>query len=353
MHLVNHARKALGLLIAKSKQFGNFPFEAFSSLYDSLVLPRMDYGAGVWGYRTFPKLQTIQNKAIRHILGVGKNCPVDLLEGDSGWMPVWCRHQFEMLKLWFRLATMDDSRLSKKIFKWSLELANKGKPTWCFHANKLLTQNNLGHLNPNNVTSLSPKEFQTIVITKLTDKANHKWRMRIWDHNTYCTDSGGRLHNYRVIKQQPRPECYISGILCRGHRWVMAALRGGCLPLHIETGRYRAPKTPYHLRTCRLCSSDTVETEFHFVMLCPALDHLRCTFFSCLSNLDTSFTSLTLIDKFKYILSANNHCKIIGKHLYNLYNKSAFQELFTKSFVTALILTGSIWLKSFVSSYCI
>ena len=317
--LSESARKALGLLIAKSKQFGNFPFEAFSSLYDSLVIPRMDYGAGVWGYRTFPKLQTIQNKAIRHILGVGKNCPVDLLEGDSGWMPVWCRHQFEMLKLWFRLATMDDSRLTKKIFKWSLELANKGKPTWCFHANKLLTQINLGHLNPNNVTSLSPKEFQTIVITKLTDKANHKWRMRIWDHNTYCTDSGGRLHNYRVIKQQPRPECYISGILCRGHRWVMAALRGGCLPLHIETGRYRTPKTPYHLRTCRLCSSDTVETEFHFVMLCPALDHLRSTFFSCLSDLDNSFTSLTLIDKFKYILSANNHCRIIGKHLYNLY----------------------------------
>ena len=42
------ARKALGLLIAKSKQFGNFPFEAFSSFYDSLVIPRMDYGAGVW-----------------------------------------------------------------------------------------------------------------------------------------------------------------------------------------------------------------------------------------------------------------------------------------------------------------
>ena len=96
--------------------------------------------------------------------------------------------------------------------------------------------------------------------------------------------------------------------------------------LHIETGRYRAPKTPYHLRTCRLCSSDTVETEFHFVMLCPALDHLRSTFFSCLSDLDNSFTSLTLIDKFKYILSANNHCKIIGKHLYNLY-KTTIQLL--------------------------
>ena len=45
--------------------------------------------------------------------------------------------------------------------------------------------------------------------------------------------------------------------------------------------------------------SCAVETEFHF-MLCPALDHdhLRSTFFSFLSDLDTSFTSLTLIDKF-------------------------------------------------------
>jgi len=55
---------------------------------------------------------------------------------------------------------------------------------------------NLGHLNPGNVNSLSRKEFQAIAITKLTNKANQKWRVRIWDHNNYCTDSGGRLHNY-------------------------------------------------------------------------------------------------------------------------------------------------------------
>ena len=40
--------------------------------------------------------------------------PPDLLEGDSGWVPVPCRHQFEMLKLWHHLATMDDSRLTKR-----------------------------------------------------------------------------------------------------------------------------------------------------------------------------------------------------------------------------------------------
>ena len=44
------------------------------------------FGASI---KTFLKLQTIQNKAI-HVMGVGKNCSVDLLEGDSGWVPVPC-----------------------------------------------------------------------------------------------------------------------------------------------------------------------------------------------------------------------------------------------------------------------
>ena len=165
----------------------------------------MDYGAGVLGF---------------------KNCPVDLLEGDLGWVQVPCRHLFEMLKLWHHLTTMDDSQLTKKIFKWSLALANKGKPSWCFHVKKLLTDIDLGHLNPENVTCLSAKEFQSITIAKLIDKANRKWKVRIWNPNAYSSDSGGRLHNYRVIKQKPSPESYLCEIIFKGHRWVMAAIQG-------------------------------------------------------------------------------------------------------------------------------
>ena len=144
--IAESARKALGLLdlIPKSiaRQSGNFPFEAFDQLtiiYESLVIPRMDYGAGVWGFKAFPKLQTIQNKAI-HVMGVGKNCLVDLLEGDSGWVPVPCRHQFKMLKLWHHLVTMDDSRLTKRFLKWSLALVNKGKSSWCFQSVWILSE---------------------------------------------------------------------------------------------------------------------------------------------------------------------------------------------------------------------
>ena len=149
-----------------------------------------------------------------------------------------------MLKCWHCLA----ARLTKKIFKWSLAIADKGKSSWCFHVTKLLTDTNLG---PENITCLSAKEFQTITIAKLIDKANRKWKVRIWNPNAYSSDSGGRLHNYRVIKHKPSPESYLCNIICKGNWWTMAALRGGCLQLQVEVGRYRTPKTPYHLWTSR------------------------------------------------------------------------------------------------------
>jgi len=34
------------------------------------------------------------------------------------------------------------------------------------------------------------KEFQSITIAKLIDKANHKWKVQIWNPNAYSSDSG-------------------------------------------------------------------------------------------------------------------------------------------------------------------
>ena len=48
----------------------------------------------------------------------------------------------------------------------------------------------------------------------------------------------------------------------------------GCLPLAVETGRYRTPKVPLGERVCKLCNNDKVETEFHFVTECSKLQNL-------------------------------------------------------------------------------
>ena len=41
----------------------------------------------------------------------------------------------------------------------------------------LITHIDLGHLNPENVTCLSAKDFQNRTIAKLTYKANRKWKV--------------------------------------------------------------------------------------------------------------------------------------------------------------------------------
>ena len=73
-------------------------------------------------------------------------------------------------------------------------------------------------------------------------------------------------------------------------------------------------KKKQDLRSCR-----AGHYEFHFIIECLALQDLRSCFFECLSYLDDSFTPLPKMEKFKYILCANNHCGIMCKHLHNMY----------------------------------
>ena len=67
-------------------------------------------------------------------------------------------------------------------------------------------------------------KYHHIITSKLI---NQNWRMRIWDPRAYSLDSGGRLLNYRIVKQLSCPEHYLSNVHCKGQRWVIAALRGG------------------------------------------------------------------------------------------------------------------------------
>ena len=56
-HVANSAGRALGLVIAKFKSAGGLPFSTFTKLYDIMVWSIIDYGALVWGFRSFSCIQ--------------------------------------------------------------------------------------------------------------------------------------------------------------------------------------------------------------------------------------------------------------------------------------------------------
>ena len=61
-------------------------------------------------------------------------------------------------------------------------------------------------------------------------------------------------------------------------RTLFTKFRGGLLQLECNVGR--SNNIPFQERLCPLCHSD-VETEFHFLPVCPDLVPVRTKYFFC------------------------------------------------------------------------
>ena len=131
------------------------------------------------------------------------------------------------------------------------------------------------------------------------------------------SESGGRLALYKQYKSCPEPEEYILKTISLNKRRTIAQIRCGCLPLELETGRYRSPKTPLSQRICQLCNSD-VEDETHFLTLCPMLNHIRITLFKNMQNIIPGFLSLQPIEKCLFILTICASHPEIGKCIHQM-----------------------------------
>ena len=66
------AGRALGLLIVKYRNAGGLPYNVYTKLFDSMVWPVINYGAAIWGTRTFSCIDAVLNRAMRFYLGTGK-----------------------------------------------------------------------------------------------------------------------------------------------------------------------------------------------------------------------------------------------------------------------------------------
>ena len=73
------ASRALGLLIAKDKAFGGMPFQCFSSLVQLVF----NYSSELWGSRSYSWVCSLQNRACRYHLGLGRYGPNQAIMGSK------------------------------------------------------------------------------------------------------------------------------------------------------------------------------------------------------------------------------------------------------------------------------
>ena len=101
----------------------------------------------------------------------------------------------------------------------------------------------------------------------------------------------------------------------RNERSLLAQFRCGILPLCIETGRYVGEKPEERL--CKICDSQQIEDETHFLLHCPFYSVLRDNIFSSIEHVD--FDQLPDIDK--TVILMNNSPRQTAKYLVGAFEK--------------------------------
>ena len=217
------ANRALGSLISKYKLNKSMGFRTYEKLFHNCVVPILDYASGVWGNGKWKEFDAVQNKAARIFLGVHKFTATASIKGDIGWNSCLLRWNCNHMRLWNRLISMNDDRLTKHVFLQDVALNSDNN--WSGYCRSLFDQCNCLNL----YDSLSPCCLSDCV-NALERAESSNWKDDV--------ASKPKLRTYAMIKPEFGLERYISLNLTPFQRSVLAQIRFGILPLAIETGRF-------------------------------------------------------------------------------------------------------------------
>ncbi len=116
---------------------------------------------------------------------------------------------------------------------------------------------------------------------------------------------------YRHIKITFEFESYLNTVNNFQLRRCLTRIRLGSHGLRIETGRYGRNRIERNQRVCPLCDSGDIEDAYHFIIVCPCLNHIRSKYIATFYRRRPSvfkFTSLlstyhkkTLVNLCKYL----------------------------------------------------
>ena len=271
------AKKAMMPLFTTIMQF-NIPFHKALQLFQTYVEPILLYNAenfaamtekqiekckdgrlGIYDIATSSQMTTTQMKFIKFILGVGKQCPNMAVLGEAAVLPLLLRAQIQMLKYWDRIRNMGDNTLVKLAYKENVQ----SNSTWC---KTIQVLNTSFDLHTRGWTSI---QFQNRVKKTIKTHFTNYWKIRISNR-----DIEKKLDLYSRVKEGFEVQKYLSLPKFKD-RQIISKLLCSSHKLRIETGRWKQDETLREERICKICQTNKVEDEDHFIMECPAYDQIR------------------------------------------------------------------------------
>ena len=293
--LAKSASRALGALIGKFISVGGMTYDVFTKLYETMVEPVLMNCSGVWGTKQHNVINTVQNKAIRFFMAVGKHTSNIASRGDMGWISCFSKQRRACIRPMCRVLRINDERLLSRVIRWS----SRYRRGWHGITTRLIADMNESNLVYDR--TLSTKTVIRRLSDNLRELDQQEWLRALHDDRN-CVN-GNKLRTYRTFKQSVNPEVYVTSDIPRAHRRVLAQFRAGCLPIAIETGRYSRPTIPLEERKCLFCIQDVIEDEKHFLTNCNLYNDLRSELYNSYSSFIYNFENLDSDSKFSSIMT--------------------------------------------------
>lgn len=262
-----------------------------------MVLPILSYGSELWGFHKAPDIERIHLKFLKQILCVRQQTTNAAVFGEFGRFPLLIMRRIRIIKYWFKIMKAPNSLLYMMML---LSDANGNLVnSWSINVKNMLSELGYAYLwNKENVSNIEVN----MVVQRIYDQYLQQW----------CTQlsSFSKLESYNIFKTEFTQEKYLSCVDNMKHRAALSRFRCSAHKLAIEEGRFR--NIERNLRLCLKCNMHQVESEYHFLLVCPYYNDIRNTY------LPRYYCSWPTINKFRTLMNSTPKSKLVNlaKYIY-------------------------------------
>lgn len=231
----------------------------------------LNFGSEIWGMHEATDIELLHTKFLRRVLCVKRSTNLSALYGELGRVPLAVFRKINIIKYWIKILGHADSSLIKQTYTFLKADADSGREyrglNWAAQVKSILDVHGLSYVW-NQQTDVNNIPFQ-LIKQRILDTYYQRWYSDI--------NNSPRLQSYCIFKHNFQTEQYLDCIKENKYRVALSRLRTSSHSLLIETGRYE--NIAREERLCKSCNMRKVETEFHFILVCPKYRELRTKYF--------------------------------------------------------------------------
>ena len=300
--IASHASYALHNLFGLFKHI-ELPISEKCKLFDTFVGSILNYGGEILVLNEAKDIELIHSKFCRWILHVRKSTNLTGLYGELGRVPFIIQRKIRMINYWVKLLGLNDQSIHKKLYSMLKQDADNNisynGSNWAFQIKSLLNELGLSYI------WLQQNEFTipvNLIKQRIFDNYYQSWYSNI--------NNSSRLSMYSRYKHDFLFETYLDTIPDQKFRITLTKFRLSSHNLAIERGRFE--NIPRNDRICRCCNLHMVESEYHFLLVCPLYNDLRKKYFK------NYFCRWPTLNKFDALMSNSSKSKTLSlsKFLY-------------------------------------